>query len=78
MMPATVPATVPTAKGGRYVSLDADVSPTLGWTLRNPNFAQQPLTLRHLLSHRSSLTDGPRFCSTAVCSRLMRAAGSWR
>jgi CubicO group peptidase (beta-lactamase class C family) len=40
------------------LSLDADVSDTLGWPLRNPAFPERPITLRHLLSHRSSLTDG--------------------
>lgn len=39
------------------LDLDADVSDTLGWKLRNPNFPDAPITLRLLLSHRSSLTD---------------------
>lgn len=39
------------------LDLDADVSEQLGWRLRNPAFADVPITLRLLLSHRSSLTD---------------------
>jgi CubicO group peptidase (beta-lactamase class C family) len=39
------------------LNLDADVSDTLGYSLRNPNFPDVPITLRLLLSHRSSLTD---------------------
>lgn len=39
------------------VNLDADVSEALGWKLRNPAFPDTPITLRLLLSHRSSLTD---------------------
>jgi CubicO group peptidase (beta-lactamase class C family) len=39
------------------LDLDADVSDTLGWKLRNPAFPDTPITLRLLLSHRSSLTD---------------------
>jgi len=39
------------------LDLDADVSRYLGWTLRNPAFPATPITLRLLLSHRSSLTD---------------------
>ena len=39
------------------VALDADVSDALGFTLRNPHFATQPITLRHLLTHTSSLRD---------------------
>ncbi len=39
------------------LDLDADVSERLGWSLRNPAFPDRPLTLRLLLSHRSSLRD---------------------
>jgi CubicO group peptidase (beta-lactamase class C family) len=41
------------------LNLDEDVSRVLGWRLRNPNFPDRVITLRHLLTHRSSLTDGP-------------------
>ncbi|WP_226019082.1 serine hydrolase [Novosphingobium sp. FKTRR1] len=40
------------------LDLDRDVSAYLGWPLRNPAFPDTPITLRQLLSHRSSLTDG--------------------
>jgi CubicO group peptidase (beta-lactamase class C family) len=39
------------------LDLDRDVSDFLGWRLRNPAFPDQPVTLRLLLSHRSSLRD---------------------
>jgi CubicO group peptidase (beta-lactamase class C family) len=39
------------------VNLDADVSGYLGFTLRNPHFPDQPILLRHLLTHTSSLRD---------------------
>ncbi|MBC7491233.1 MAG: beta-lactamase family protein, partial [Novosphingobium sp.] len=42
----------------RRLSLDRDVSDYLGWRLRNPVFPDRPITLRLLLSHQSSLTDG--------------------
>ena len=41
----------------RRLDLDADVSRYLGYELRNPAFPDAPITLRLLLSHRSSLTD---------------------
>ncbi|HBI68090.1 MAG TPA: serine hydrolase [Massilia sp.] len=41
---------------GRF-DLDADVSAYLGFTLRNPHFAGRAITLRHLLTHTSSLRD---------------------
>ena len=40
------------------LDLDADVSGALGFRLRNPAFPDAPITLRLLLSHRSSVTDG--------------------
>lgn len=39
------------------LSLDQDVGIYLGFSLRNPHFPRQPLTLRSLLSHTSSLRD---------------------
>ncbi len=39
------------------LDLDRDVSDYLGWRLRNPAFPDVPITLRMLLSHRSSLRD---------------------
>jgi CubicO group peptidase (beta-lactamase class C family) len=39
------------------LDLDEDVSKRLGWTLRNPSYPDRPITLRLLLSHRSSLRD---------------------
>ena len=40
------------------LDLDRDLSDYLGWPLRNPAFPDRPITLRLLLSHQSSLTDG--------------------
>jgi CubicO group peptidase (beta-lactamase class C family) len=40
------------------LELDRDVSSYLGWYLRNPRFPTQPVTLRQLLSHTSSVRDG--------------------
>ena len=39
------------------LDLDEDVSPKLGWRVRNPAFPDDPITLRLLLSHRSSIRD---------------------
>ena len=39
------------------LDLDTDVSRWLGYRFRNPAFPDVPITLRLLLSHRSSLTD---------------------
>jgi len=39
------------------LDLDRDVSDWLGWPLRHPRYRDRPITLRLLLSHRSSITD---------------------
>ena len=48
------------------LDLDADVSTYLGWTLRHPRFPDTPITLRLLLSHRSSLTDAAGYYATPL------------
>ena len=40
------------------LDLDADIGVALGYPVRNPTFPDVPITLRLLLSHRSSLVDG--------------------
>ncbi|MDQ3159430.1 MAG: beta-lactamase family protein [Pseudomonadota bacterium] len=52
------------------LNLDADVSKQLGWTLRNPAFPETPITLRMLLSHTSSLTDGAGYWNVPLGSEL--------
>jgi CubicO group peptidase (beta-lactamase class C family) len=39
------------------LDLDRDVSDYLGWSLRNPSFPDQPINLRKLLSHTSSVRE---------------------
>src|SRR5690242_21954373 len=36
---------------------NSDVSRWLGWSLRNPSFADRPITLQMLLSHTSSVRE---------------------
>lgn len=52
------------------LNLDADASELLGWTLRNPTFPDQPITLRLLMSHRSSLTDAAGYWQTPLGGQL--------
>jgi len=52
------------------LDLDADVSTALGWPLRNPAFPDAPITLRLLMSHRSSLTDAAGYWQTPLGGKL--------
>jgi len=52
------------------LDLDADLSPLLGWTLRNPAFPDTPITLRLLLSHRASLTDAAGYWAVPLDGAL--------
>lgn len=54
------------------LDLDRDVSVYLGWRLRNPAFPDQPITLRLLLSHRSSLKDDIEYWSIPLGATLER------
>jgi CubicO group peptidase (beta-lactamase class C family) len=52
------------------LDLDADVSELLGWPLRHPAYPQQPITLRLLLSHRSSLTAAAGYYAVPLGGQL--------
>ena len=52
------------------LDLDADVSPLLGWPLRNPAFPDAPITLRLLLSHRAGLTDAAGYYAVPLDGEL--------
>lgn len=43
------------------LDLDRDINAYLGWNVRNPAFPDAPITLRHLLSHRSGLRDNVNY-----------------
>ncbi|NUO74287.1 MAG: beta-lactamase family protein [Frateuria sp.] len=60
------------------LDLDADVSGLLGWRLRNPAFPEVPITLRLLLSHRSSLTDDAGYWQTPLGGKLRDIVGDPR
>ncbi len=52
------------------LDLDADASDALGFRLRNPAFPDAPISLRMLLSHRSSLTDAAGYWQTPLGGKL--------
>jgi len=42
-----------------YLDLDDDVNKYLPFSLRNPNYPDEPITIRMLLAHQSSLAEDP-------------------
>ncbi|MEJ1097305.1 MULTISPECIES: serine hydrolase [unclassified Pseudoxanthomonas] len=52
------------------LDLDADVSELLGWRIRHPAYPNVPITLRLLLSHRSSLTDAAGYYAVPLDGEL--------
>jgi len=50
----------------KIISLDDDVSNLIGFTVRNPNHPEKVITLRMLLSHRSSLNDSQGYFNLDV------------
>ncbi len=45
----------------KQLLLDQDVSSLLGFSLRNPAFPDQPITVRQLLNHTSAVVDGDQY-----------------
>ena len=61
------------------LDLDADIGKYLGYAVRNPHFADVPITTRMLLTHTSSLRDDGGYSfplDTPLKSVLQPAAGS--
>ncbi len=52
------------------LDLDADASRYLGFKLRNPAFPDVPISLRMLMSHRSSLSDEAGYWQTPLDGQL--------
>lgn len=48
------------------LAMDDDVGQLLGFPVRNPAFPEQPITLRMLLNHTSSITDAQRYHSLDI------------
>lgn len=58
------------------LSLDDDVGGLIGFPVRNPAFPEQAITLRILLSHTSSITDGQQYGNLDLINP--HAGANWR
>ncbi|MEP3226667.1 MAG: serine hydrolase [Parasphingorhabdus sp.] len=61
------------------LQLDQDVSAYLGWTLRHPDYPDNPITLRLLLSHQSGLRDGINYAlpMDSVLESALQDPAAW-
>ncbi|MEZ4586341.1 MAG: serine hydrolase domain-containing protein [Gemmatimonadales bacterium] len=59
------------------LGLDDDVNGLLPFAVRNPRFPDVPITPRQLLTHRSSITDGPAYGQSYACGDPAVALGAW-
>jgi CubicO group peptidase (beta-lactamase class C family) len=72
----TTTALMQLKEAGR-IDLDADVNTYLPFTIRNPNHPDMAITLRHLLTHVSSLGDGISYANLYACGDPKIALGDW-
>lgn len=59
------------------LDLDADLNTVLPFPVRNPAHPTQPITVRHLLTHTSSIHDGPDYERSYVCGDPAHPLNEW-
>ena len=57
--------------------LDKDVNRYLPFKVRNPRFPDDPITFRHLLTHKSSIKDGPAYGKSYACGDPTISLKDW-
>jgi CubicO group peptidase (beta-lactamase class C family) len=61
---------------GRF-KLDDDVNAYLPFPVRNPRFPDEPITFRQLLTHKSSIKDGPAYEHSYACGDPTVSLKDW-
>lgn len=61
----------------KKLSLGDDVGKYLPFPVRNPAFPETPITIEQLLTHRSSIKDGPAYDKSYVCGDSPLSLGDW-
>jgi len=59
------------------LALDDDIADHLPFTLRNPAHPDTPITVRHLMTHVSSLRDGTAYSRVYACGDPKITLGVW-
>jgi len=59
------------------IRIDDDATAHLPFAVRNPLYDAEPITIRHLLAHVSSVADGPAYAQSYVCGPAQESLGAW-
>jgi len=59
------------------IELDEEASAYLPFTLRHPEFPDTPITVRHMLTHFSSIKDGPAYSDSYACGDPTVSLQDW-
>jgi CubicO group peptidase (beta-lactamase class C family) len=59
------------------LDLDVDVNEYLPFPVRNPRYPSTPITIRQLLTHTSSITDGPAYEPSYACGDPTMSLNDW-
>ena len=57
--------------------LDDDVGDYVDFSLRNPGYPDRSISFRHLLTHQSSLRDGPQYARAYQCGDPATSVSDW-
>lgn len=60
-----------------HFQLDDDINAHLPFSIRNPQFPDEPITFRQLLTHRSSINDGPAYEASYACGDPAVSLEDW-
>ena len=60
-----------------HFQLDDDINAHLPFSVRNPQFPDEPITFRQLLTHRSSINDGPSYDASYACGDPAVSLTDW-
>ena len=59
------------------IDLEADINTYLPIAVRNPNFPEMPITVRQILTHSSSIKDGPNYRKCFQCGDPSVSLSDW-
>ncbi|MEO1451443.1 MAG: serine hydrolase domain-containing protein [Bacteroidota bacterium] len=59
------------------LDLEADINTYLPFSVRHPAFPEIPITLHHLLTHTSSISDGPAYGASYACGDPGVSLADW-